>query len=107
EPPVAVVGALRDRLTELAEAVGDADRGRIAPRVAGHSFEPLDAGFETLQRVEPVARVCADRIPGVAESRSAPHCRAALAADPDRHPLLHWARLEEDVGELRVFAAET
>src|SRR3954451_10756602 len=80
EPPVAVVGALRDRLAVLAEAVGDADRRGIAPGVAGHRFEPLDPRFEPLQRVEPVPGVRADRIPRVAEPRGAPHRRAALAA---------------------------
>src|SRR4051812_3029277 len=106
EPTLAVVGALRDARPELREAVGELEVVDVAAGNPRHVAQlgPLDV--ETTQRVEPVARVRTDRIPGVAEPGGAPHRRAAFAADPDRDPLLHRARLKEDVREPGVFAAE-
>src|SRR5262249_26555970 len=106
EPALAIVGLLRDRGPKLREAVGDADLLRVAAGITRQLLDAFDAALEALQRVEPVPRVGADRIPGVAEPGGAPHRRPAFAADPDRHPLLHRARLEEDVGEVGVFAVE-
>src|SRR5712692_9274968 len=102
----AIAGALGDRAAELAEAIGKTDLGRVAAGLAGHAVQPLEARLQARQCIEPVARVGADRIPGVGEIGGAAHGRTALAADPDRHPLLDRARLEEDIGKLRVFSIE-
>src|SRR3954471_22623019 len=87
EPALAIVGLLGDRLAELGEAIGDPDLLRVPAGIARQLPAPPNAPLYPLQRVERVARVGADRIPGVAEPSGAPHRRAALAAGPDRPPL--------------------
>src|SRR5207248_471542 len=87
-------------------AVDEADLLRVTALFAAMPVQPVDAAAEAGQRIEPELRVGADRVPGVAEPCGAAQRRAALAADPDRHPLLHRTRLEKDVRELDVFAVE-
>ena len=107
EAAVAVIRLFRDRLAELREAVGERHVLGVAAGIARHFAQAIDTALKALQRVEPLARVGADRVPGVAELGGTPHRRTAFAADPDRHPLRHRARLEKDIREIRVFAGET
>src|SRR5690242_7791651 len=106
EAAVAVIGLLRDGLAALRHAIGEADRLWVAVGVLGALVQPVDAALKALQRIEAEFRVCADRIPGVAEPGGAAQGRAALAADPDGNALLHRARLKEDVREIGVLALE-
>src|SRR6185369_12853554 len=49
----------------------------------------------------------ADRIPGIAETRSPPQRRTAFASDPDRRMrLLHGLWIEADIGEFDMLAVE-
>src|SRR5258706_1098492 len=83
----ATIAIARLRLDGVAvglDPVGERDLRRIAVGLGNQLAHARDAAAIACQGIERVLLVAADRIPGVGETRGAPHARRALAADPDR-----------------------
>src|SRR5262245_25550719 len=86
---------------------GERDACRIAADVGGQLAQALDRRPVARHGVEPMLRIGADRIPTVADSCGAAHCRPAFAADPQRRArLLHRLGGEQDVRKLDEAAVE-
>src|SRR5690606_33199980 len=84
---------------------GGPDAVRIAAVLLRQLAQTLHAGLEARRGVEGMARVVADREPGVAVAHGAAQRGRALAADPDRRMrFLHGLGQKADVGEAHVLA---
>jgi hypothetical protein len=104
---LAIAGLWWRSLAEHRDAQAEAHRLGIAPRFRGHLAKARRLGLEARQAVERILRVGADRIPGIADARSPPQRRTALASDPDRRMrLLHGLRVETEIGEPNMLAVE-
>jgi hypothetical protein len=73
--------------------------GHRAPGLGGELVRQLHAGAEAVGLDE-------GRNPAVAEAARAPHRRLAVAADPQRHRLLHRPRPHGDAVELPELSRE-
>src|SRR5262245_65756920 len=86
--PLAIVSLCGRRGSGAMDPKGERDACRIAADVGGQLAQALDRRPVARHGVEPMLRIGADRIPTVADSCGAAHCRPAFAADPQRRARL-------------------